>query len=168
MFWTLVATVFCGLGAAGIALGIRAATRNRAPKWIIPVFAGAGMLGYLIYGEYTWYDHKQSRLPDEAVVVSTEREGIFWRPWSLAYPYVTAFSTVDTDSIKRDTGNPDIIRFTLYRFEQKITDTVSHRVHIINCATREVVPIGSDGTPRVDNMKALDQNDPLFSIVCAG
>lgn len=77
MFWTFVATVICGLGAAGIALGIRSATRNKAPKWLIPVFAGAGMLGYLIYGEYSWYDHKQSRLPTEAVVVSTESKGIF-------------------------------------------------------------------------------------------
>lgn len=166
MFWTLVATIFCGLGAAGIALAIRAATRNMVPKWIIPVFAGAGMLGYLIHGEYTWYDHKQSLLPEEAVVVSTESKGIFWRPWSLAYPYVTAFSTVDTDSIARDTNNPDIVRFTLYRFEQKLTDTVSHRVHIINCASQEVVPLGSDGTPRVDNLKALDLNDPLLSSVC--
>ena len=168
MFWTLVATVFSGLGAAGIALAIRAATRNMAPTWIIPVFAGAGMLGYLIYGEYIWFDHKQSRLPDEAVVVSTESRGIFWRPWSLVYPYVTAFSTVDTDSIAQDTDNPDIIRFTLYRFEQKLTDTVSHRVHIINCTTREVVPIGSDGIPRVDNLKVLNRSDPLFSAVCAG
>ena len=167
MFWTFVATVFCGLGAAGIALGIRFLTRKMAPKWIIPVFAGAGMLGYLIYGEYIWYDNKQTRLPDEAAVVSTEREGIFWRPWSLVYPYVTAFSTVDKNSIARDTNNPDIVRFTLYRFEQKITDTVAHRVHIINCGTREVVPIGSDGTPRVDNMKVLERNDPLYSTVCA-
>ncbi len=167
MFWTLVATVFCGLGAAGIALGIRTATRNRAPKWIIPVFAGLGMLGYLIYGEYSWYDHKQSRLPEEAVVVSTERNGIFWRPWSLVYPYVTAFSVVDTNSIARDTSNPDIIRFTLYRFEQKITDAVSHRVHIINCASRELVPIGSDGTPRIDNLKVLEQRDMLYSTVCS-
>ncbi|MBU2874474.1 hypothetical protein [Marinobacter salexigens] len=166
MFWTLVATLFCGLGAAGVALGIRAVTRNMAPKWIIPVFAGAGMLGYLIYGEYTWFDHKQSRLPDEAVVVSTERKGIFWRPWSLAYPYVTAFSTVDTDSIGRDTNNPDIVRFTLYHFEQKVTDTVSHRIHIINCATRELIPIGSDGTPRVDNLKVLEPVDALYSTVC--
>ncbi|MCK0164697.1 hypothetical protein [Marinobacter sp. S6332] len=168
MFWTLVATVFCGLGAAGVALGIRAVTRNMAPKWIIPVFAGAGMLGYLIYGEYTWFDHKQSRLPDEAVVVSTERKGIFWRPWSLVYPYVTAFSTVDTDSIGRDTNNPDIVRFTLYHFEQKVTDTVSHRIHIINCATRELIPIGSDGTPRVDNLKVLESVDALYSTVCPG
>lgn len=168
MFWTFVATVLCGLGAAGIALGIRAATRNKAPKWFVPVFAGIGMLGYLIYGEYTWYDHKQTLLPTEAVVVSTESKGIFWRPWSLAYPYVTSFSTVDTDSIARDTSNPNILRFTLYRFEQKITDAVSHRVHLVNCATRELVPIGSDGTPRVDNLKVLNPNDLLFSTVCTG
>ncbi|MCK2149699.1 MULTISPECIES: hypothetical protein [Marinobacter] len=166
MFWTFVATVFCGLGAAGIALGIRAATRNKAPKWIIPAFAGLGMLGYLIHGEYTWYDHKQDMLPEEAVVVDTETDGILWRPWTFAFPYVTAFSTVDTKSISQDTTNPDIVRFTLYRFEQKLTDAISHRVHILNCQSRELVPLGSDGTPRVDNMKMLDSTDRLLTTVC--
>lgn len=166
MFWTFVATVFCGLGAAGIALGIRSITAKRAPKWIVPAFAGLGMLGYLIYGEYTWYDHKQTLLPDEAVVVDTEQQGIYFRPWTFVFPYVTAFSTVDTQSIARDTDDPDIVRFTLYRFDQTVTDSVSHRVHLINCATRELVPFGSDGTPRVDNMKQLDTSDPLFQTVC--
>ncbi|WP_297795329.1 hypothetical protein [uncultured Marinobacter sp.] len=168
MFWTLVATVFCGLGAAGIALGIRAATRNKAPRWIIPVFAGMGMLGYLIQGEYTWYDHKKAQLPEEAVVVSTQNEGIFWRPWTFAFPYVTSFTTVDTQSISRDSDNQNVVRFTLYRFEQKMTDAVSHRIHIINCATQELVPLGSDGRPRVDNLKLLVSGDPLLETVCSG
>ncbi|MBW0149537.1 hypothetical protein [Marinobacter arenosus] len=168
MFWTFVATVFCGLGAAGIALGIRTVTRNRAPKWIIPVFAGMGMLGYLIYGEYTWYDHKKTLLPDEAVVVNTESDSILWRPWTFVFPYVTAFSTVDTKSISHDTSNSDIVRFTLYRFEQKMTDAVSHRIHILNCESRELVPLGSDGTPRVDNMKVLGTSDTLLKTVCTG
>ena len=166
MFWTFVATVFAGLGAAGIALGIRAITAKKAPKWIIPAFAGLGMLGYLIHGEYTWYDHKQDMLPEEAVVVDTETDGILWRPWTFAFPYVTAFSTVDTKSISQDTTNPDIVRFTLYRFEQKLTDAISHRVHILNCQSRELVPLGSDGTPRVDNMKMLDSTDRLLTTVC--
>lgn len=168
MFWTLVATIFCGLGAAGIAFGIRAATRSKAPKWIIPVFAGAGMLAFLISGEYNWYDLKQAQLPEEAVIVDTEADGIFWRPWTYIFPYVTSFSTVDIKSIGRDTENPDIVRFTLYRFEQKLTETVSHRIHILNCATRELVPLGSDGTPRVDNIKRLDNNDTLLRTVCHG
>ncbi|EON91025.1 hypothetical protein MARLIPOL_16644 [Marinobacter lipolyticus SM19] len=168
MFWTFVATVFCGLGAAGIALGIRAATRNKAPRWIIPVFAGAGMLGYLIQGEYTWYDHKKAQLPEEAVVVSTQDDGIFWRPWTFVFPYVTSFTTVDTKSISHDSDNQNVVRFTLYRFEQKLTDAVSHRIHIINCATQELVPLGSDGRPRVDNLKTLVSGDPLLETVCSG
>ncbi|MDO3721827.1 hypothetical protein QVZ43_08820 [Marinobacter sp. chi1] len=168
MFWTFVATVFCGLGAAGIALGIRAATRNKAPKWLIPVFAGAGMLAYLIHGEYTWYDHKKQLLPDEAVIVDTESDGMVWRPWTFAFPYVNAFSIVDTDSISRETGNPEVVSFTLYRFEQKLSDAVSHRIHLLNCQTRELVPLGSDGQPRVDNLKVLGNSDTLLNTICTG
>lgn len=166
MFWTLIATVFCGLGAAGIALGLRALTRNALPKWIIPVFAGAGMLGYLISGEYTWFALKQSQLPEEAIIVDTETDGIFWRPWTFVVPYVTAFSTVDTKSIRRIEEGSPVVHFTLYRFEQKLTDAVSHRVHIMHCDNRELVPLGSDGTPRIDNMKRLGPEDRLYQTVC--
>ncbi len=166
MFWTFVATIICGVGAAGIALGIRAATAKRAPKWLIPVFAGAGMLGYLVYGEYTWFDHKRSLLPEEAVVVATEQEKIFFRPWTFMAPYVTAFSTVDTSGFRQDTSDPDIVRFTLYRFEQTVSDAVSHRAHLINCQSRELVPLDSDGTPRLDNMKLLEATDSLYTTVC--
>ncbi|KPQ28394.1 MAG: hypothetical protein HLUCCX14_10495 [Marinobacter excellens HL-55] len=166
MFWTFVATIICGVGAAGIALGIRFATANKAPRWLIPVFAGAGMLGYLVYGEYTWFDHKRSLLPEEAVVVATEREKIFFRPWTFVAPYVTAFSTVDTSGFRRDTSDADIVRFTLYRFEQTVTDAVSHRAHLINCQSRELVPLDSDGAPRLDHMKRLEATDSLYTTVC--
>lgn len=166
MFWTFVATVFCGLGAAGIALAIRTATAKKAPRWIIPVFAGLGMLGYLIYGEYTWYDHKRSLLPEEAVVVNEEQQGLFFRPWTFVFPYVTAFSTVDIKSIETDTTDSDIVRFTLYRFDQTVTDAVSHRVHLIHCAKRELVPLTSDGSPAINNLKVLPASDPLYEIVC--
>ena len=166
MFWTFIATVFCGLGAAGIALGIRAVSRKTAPTWIIPVFAGAGMLGYLIYGEYTWFELKQSQLPEEAIIVDTESDGVLWRPWTFIAPYVTAFSTVDTKSIRRSEENSEVTHFILYRFEQKLTDVVSHRVHIIHCGNRELVPLGSDGNPRIDNMKQLGVNDKLYQTVC--
>jgi len=166
MFWTLLATVFCGLGAAGIALGIRAITAKRAPKWLIPVFAGLGMLGFLVYGEYTWFEHKKTLLPEEAVVVNTEQEGIYFRPWTFIFPYVTAFSAVDVNSISNSTQDENIVRFTLYRFEQTVADAVSPRVHLINCQSRELVPLGPDGTPNIDNLKKLGPSDPLFQTVC--
>lgn len=166
MFWNLLATIFCGLGAAGFALGIRAITAKRAPKWLIPVFAGLGMLGFLVYSEYTWFEHKKSLLPEEAIVVDTEQEGIYFRPWTFVFPYVTAFSAVDVNSISNDTPNENILRFTLYRFEQTVADAVSHRVHLINCQSRELIPLGSDGTPNVDNLKIVGANDRLYKTVC--
>jgi hypothetical protein len=166
MFWTFVATIFAGLGAAGIALGIRAITAQKAPKWIIPAFAGAGMLAFLIYGDYTWYDLKRSQLPPEAEIVGTESDAQLLRPWTYLAPYVTAFSIVDTESLARDTGNPDVVRFTLYRFHQGYTDSVAHRVHLLNCTSGELVPLASDGRPGVDNMQQLNQKDQLFTTVC--
>ena len=98
--------------------------------------------------------------------MDTESNGILWRPWTFFFPYVNAFSTVDTKSISETPSNPDVLRFTLYRFEQKMVDAVSHRIHILNCNTRELVPLGSDGAPRLDNMKELDPHDKLLMTVC--
>lgn len=167
MFWTFVATVFSGLGAAGIALGIRALTRKKAPKWIIPVFAGAGMLAYLVYMEYDWFEQKQTLLPEEAVVVSTEKYGAPWRPWTYVVPQVTAFTVLDTDSIVQDNPNQNVVRFNLYRFEQSYTDAVSHKMYLLNCDTRELVPFTRDDEPDLEELRPLPQDDRLLRAACA-
>ncbi|KXS51885.1 MAG: hypothetical protein AWU57_3726 [Marinobacter sp. T13-3] len=166
MFWNLLATVFCGLGAAGVAMGIRAITAKRAPKWLIPVFAGLGMLGYLVYGEYTWFEHKKSLLPEEAVIVSTEQEGIYFRPWTFLFPYVTAFSAVDVNGIQPVPNSDGVKQFVLYRFEQTVTDSVSHRPYLLNCQSRELVPLSPEGTPNVDSLKLISTSDSLYKTVC--
>ncbi|MEP1215062.1 MAG: hypothetical protein ABJM11_09000 [Marinobacter sp.] len=166
MFWTFVATVFCGLGAAGIALSIRAITRKKAPKWIIPAFAGAGMLGYLIYMEYTWFDLKQTQLPEEAVVVSTEEYGAPWRPWAYVVPQVAAFTVLDTKSVVRDDPEQNIVRFSLYRFEQSYTDAVSQKMYLLNCDTRELVPLNSEKSLDTSALRILSEDDQLLALAC--
>lgn len=166
MFWTFVATVFCGLGAAGIALGIRAITRKKAPKWIIPAFAGAGMLGYLIYMEYTWFELKQTQLPEEAVVVSTEKYGAPWRPWAYVVPQVAAFTVLDTNSIMVDNPEQNIVRFSLYRFEQSYTDAVSQKMYLLNCDSRELVPIKGEQTLDTSALRTLSEDDQLLELAC--
>ena len=166
MFWNLVAMLFAGLGGAGVALTLRSLTRNKAPRWTIPVFAGLGMLGYLIYGEYTWFEHKQSQLPEEAVVVATANDPVVWRPWSFLVPQITQFTVLDIKSIKSDAANPGIMTFYLYRFEQAYTDQVSGQIHVLNCDTRELVPITDDDQADIRGMRALPPKDPLYSQVC--
>lgn len=166
MFWNLVATFIAGFGAAGIALTIRSLTRKRAPRWLIPVFAGAGMLGYQVYLEYTWFDHKQSQLPAAAEVVSTEQQKIAWRPWSYLAPQVTSFTVLDVDSIRRERGTEGIARFYLHRFERIVMDRVSSQVYLLNCDSRELVPLSAAGTPDVNALRRLDSSDPLQLGVC--
>ena len=70
MFWELVATVFAGLGAAGIALLLRKLSAQKLPRYLVPVFAGLGMLGFQIHAEYNWYSHQKSLLPERYAVSS--------------------------------------------------------------------------------------------------
>ena len=95
MFWELIATIFAGIGGAGIALMLRKLTKKTAPKWLVPVFAGAAMLGFQIQGEYDWYHHQASLLPEGVVVVKTVQEEAPWRPWSYVFPQTLRFIAAD-------------------------------------------------------------------------
>lgn len=81
------------------------------------MFVGLGMFGYLIYGEYIWYDYKKVVLFDEVVIVDIESDGIFWCFWIFVFFYVMVFLMVDIKSISQDIGNLDIVCFILYWFE---------------------------------------------------
>ena len=166
MFWNLLATVVAGMGAAGIALAIRSLTRKRAPKWLIPAFAGIGMLAHQIHLEYTWFDHKKSVLPEAAEVVSTEQREIAWRPWTHFVPQVTSFTVLDVNSINRERGTEGIARFYLHRFERIVKDQVSSRIYLLNCDSRELVPLADNGTPDISALRRLEPSDPLQVTVC--
>ena len=130
------------IGAAGIALLLRLASGRRLPKWIIPVFAGLGMLGYQIHYEYSWLDHKRSQLPTTAQVVATEQGSMLWRPWTHAFPMTTAFSVVDRDSlVRRQVEDHRLVEFILYRFERQYVDRVTHQAWLMNCTTQSKLPL---------------------------
>ena len=166
MFWNFVATVFAGLGAAGIAMGIRTLTMKRAPRWIIPVAGGLGMLAFLVFREYTWFDEKRAELAEGMLIVSQEEKQVPWRPWSYLVPQVMAFTVLDTKEIKPNQDNRDVLEFYLYRFEQSYTDTVNYQHHLLNCATQELVPLDDDNTPVMSGLRTLTDDDRLFIAAC--
>ncbi|SFR40713.1 hypothetical protein SAMN05216203_0005 [Marinobacter daqiaonensis] len=166
MFWNFVATIVCGLGAAGIAMGIRAATRNKAPRWLIPVFAGLGMMGFQIYMEYNWYDHMTTRMPPESVVVSTEAQAEFWRPWSFFYPQINRITVLDTSSVRRSAASPETVRLQLHHFRQTYGGRVSSGTWLLNCPSRELVALDENGKPDTSEARRLGPQDALFQRVC--
>ncbi|TFH88641.1 hypothetical protein EQG41_02070 [Billgrantia azerbaijanica] len=169
MIWHLIAAVFAGLGAAGVGLLLRTLSAKRLPRWIVPVFAGLGMLGYQIQHEYTWFAHKSAQLPDSARVVDTEQSAAFWRPWTYLVPLTTAFTVIDEESLVRSRADDQrLVEFILYRFDREYVERLSHQAYLMNCTTRELVPLAEESRePRTDQLRSLGEADPLFTAVCA-
>ncbi|MCQ4346433.1 hypothetical protein NGA35_03065 [Pseudomonas stutzeri] len=169
MIWHLIAAIVAALGGAGIALLLRALTRKLLPKWIIPVFAGLGMLAYTIHYEYTWFDYKQARLPEGAVVVSSEKGQMFWRPWTVKFPMPTAYTVLDAANAQiEDTDRGRIARFVLYRFEkQHLLSTVSSASYQLLCTERAMFRLNEAGQAKFETMTELAMDAPLYRAICA-
>ncbi|KAA0696743.1 hypothetical protein DT594_05325 [Halopseudomonas laoshanensis] len=168
MIWHLLALAVAGLGAAGIAATLRSLSGKRLPKWIIPIFAGAGMLSYQIYYEYNWFEHKQTQLPEASQVVEIEQEGVFWRPWTFMFPMTVGFTVLDTGNISQvEREGQSISQFILYKFDKEYVDLVSHQTHLLNCSTQELVPMAEDGSLRVTALRRVERDAPLYQAVCA-
>ncbi|WP_028305045.1 hypothetical protein [Oceanospirillum maris] len=167
MIWHLVAAIVVGVAAAGVALFLRKISGKRLPKWIIPVFAGVGMLAYQVHTEYDWFDHKKMSLPEGSVVVSTEEPGSPWRPWTFAIPMTTAFTVLDEASINsRMVSNQKVIEFMLYRFEKQHVDRVKNQAFVINCDRRELLPMNLKRELDIAEGRVLGEEDPLYQVIC--
>lgn len=169
MIWHLIAAVFAGLGAAGVALLLRSLSGRRLPRWIVPVFAGLGILGYQINHEYSWFEHKRSQLPATAQVVDTEQAQMFWRPWTYLFPMTVGFSVVDQNSMEpRQLEDQQLVEFILYRFEKEYRDQLHHQPYLMNCAEAEMVPLASGSRePRLDSLRPVDEESRLLEAVCS-
>jgi hypothetical protein len=169
MIWHLIAAVFAGLGAAGIGLLLRLASGKRLPKWIIPVCAGLGMLGYQIHYEYSWFEHKRSQLPATAEVIDTQQDSMPWRPWTYLYPMTVSFSLVDQSSMEpRQTDDQQLVEFILYRFEKEYVDQLHHQPYLMNCSSAEMVPLTNGSRePRLDALRSVDEASRLYQAVCS-
>lgn len=167
MVWNLVATVFAGLGAAGIAMILRTLTRKKLPKWIVPVAAGLGMLGYSIYNEYNWFEFKTSQLPEGSVVVSSEKSSMIWRPWTFAFPMTDAFTVLDTNSLTHQvTESGTLAQFVLYNFERSYTDHVQHSAYLMNCDKGEMVQLDEARNMVPGSLEQVEKSTPLMARVC--
>ncbi|MDN3524371.1 hypothetical protein QWY79_03745 [Halomonas sabkhae] len=170
MIWHLIAAVFAGLGAAGIGLLLRSLSGKRLPRWIVPVCAGLGMLGYQIQHEYGWYEHTRQQLPESARVISTSQEAALWRPWTYLLPMTTSFTVVDQDDLGLSQADGQTLaQFRLYRFTSGPGQSVVHQGYLLNCDKRELVPLGKQQQrPQIDERRRLGAEDPLYRHVCRG
>lgn len=153
--------------AAGIAQYARILSRKKLPRWIVPVAAGLGILGYQIYMEYSWFERTRQRLPEGAVVTEVRKVPAFWRPWTFVVPLQMGFSVVDTNHIQiAQADGQRIARFRLYSFEQAFIDRSEQQGYLLNCSTSVLVPLDDSGAANPSQALQLDRQSRLFAVVC--
>lgn len=116
MFFELIAAFFSAFAAAGLVLVVNLISGGRLPKWAMPVAAGAALLGYAIWSEYSWFDRTTAELPEGVEVTFTHQSRAFWRPWTLAAPFTDRFIALDTASIRTNDAVPHQRIADLYFF----------------------------------------------------
>lgn len=166
MIWHLLAVFIIGLCVGAFAFLLRKLSRNKLPSWIIPVCAGTGMLGYLAYYDYTWFDFKRSQLPQEYVVIDQDRASNFFRPWSYLVPSVSSFAILDGQFKETRQDGQILIEYIRYEFINDYIERLESQPYVINCTTGEqlaVIPSGSHVTNKVE----LVASDSLvFQTLC--
>lgn len=165
MIWELIATVFAGLGAAGIVLGLRVFFR-KMPKWLVPAGAGLGMLLFQIYSEYTWYGHTRSLLPQGTVVVAEIKETAPYKPWSYYKPQILRFVAVDTGKLLAVNDDKNIIQANLYFFERRMS---AHTWPVlVDCQKRLQANIRTtrNGIPEPGEWGKTEYTEKIAQAVC--
>src|SRR5210317_1669111 len=107
MFVELIATIFAGIACAGLAMFLNLLTGKRLPKWVTPIFAGAGMILVTISNEYTWFGRTSADLPEGLEIALTVEEQSWLRPWTQIAPYTKRFVAVDTGTARTNDKAPD-------------------------------------------------------------
>jgi hypothetical protein len=108
MVFEFFAAVVAAFAMAGIALVLRKLSGGRLPKWIVPVAAGAGLLGFTVWGEYDWFSRVSAELPEGVVVVDAPKVAMPLRPWTYLVPLTIRFTAIDNRVTVTDPANPDL------------------------------------------------------------
>lgn len=168
MFLELVATIAAGIGAAGLALLAGRVSGGRLPRWASPVAAGAAMLAFTVWSEYTWGPRTTENLPDGVVLVHSLDRTIWWKPWTYAVPQATQLITVDAETVRRHPEAPDLRLVDLYLFAR--WRAPAQVPQLVDCAGPARAPVSDAALadPSAALWQPLSPDDPLLEVLCKG
>lgn len=166
MIWHLVAVLLAGLSMGGVAFFLRRASRGRIPKWLIPMSAGLGMLGYLAYYDYTWFDWKQSQLPAESVVFDVRTGSDFFRPWTYLIPSTASFSVLDGRVTRYQQAEQQLVHYIRYSFFKGHVDRLENQAYLLNCTTAEQVMLDASGHISSSGYERVARDSLLYQRLC--
>lgn len=170
MILELIATVAAGVGGAGIAMAARKITRDRLPKWIIPIAAGGAMLATTISSEYAWYANTSANLPESMIVAQTVENSSLLRPWTRAWPFIDRFVVVESRSLRTNPAHPELRIAEAFFFGRwqpvNRIDVVADCTGLRRAPVNDAVQIAEDGAITGANWVAVAADDALLTTIC--
>lgn len=169
MFFELLAVVFAGVAAGGVASLLRRAARA-VPRWLIPVAAGGAMLAVSISLEYSWFGRTTAGLPEGVAVALTNESRAPWRPWTYLAPYVDRFAAVDQGSVLTHPQAPgtriaDILLFGRWvpprRVRAAFDCEAGRRADLMEGAS-----LGANGAIEGADWRETGLDDPVTRLAC--
>lgn len=139
------------------------------PKWIIPAAAGAGMLGFTVWNDYTWFGRTVAALPEAVTVTDSFGQTHVLQPWSLVVAPVSRFRAVDLRTVERHPDHPSIRRAAVFIAARFSPTFVTPQ--IFDCdrnlrADADPAALGDDGLPRREAWVGTEASNPLLRAVC--
>ncbi len=172
MLLEFIAVVSAAFAAAGIALVVNHLTRGRLPSWILPFAAAAGIVGMIIYLEYTWAERVERALPPGVVIAQTNTHTAWFRPWTYVVPLSNRITAVDHRVTLRHPDQPDLVltgvilqeRWALNFGVQVIFDCAEARRMDVTSA----VTFTEEGSPEGGTWRSVAADDPVLREACEG
>lgn len=166
MIWHLIAVFIMGLCAGGIMFLLRKLSRNRLPKWLVPVSAGAAMIGYLAYYDYNWFEFKSGQMPGDATIIATQQSKSFFRPWSFVWPSTNAFTIFDGQSKAVEQDGQVLVEYYLYTFYKDPIEGAKAQSYLMNCSLMERVAFDKKHPEEELKMEQVDYSDEMYQKLC--
>ncbi len=134
------------------------------------IAAAAGMLGFAVYDEYTWFDRASAGMPTTHQVVRSYGTSVAYQPWTFAVPRIYKFDAVDVTSLRSNPNASDLLLVKVLRVTRNISsEAVSTLVQCPQSRFAEITPqttFNDAGLPTNANWQPLSEHPNLRAVVC--
>lgn len=167
MLFDVIVVVCVAFAAAGSTMLLFRLFGRRAPKGLVLVAAGLGMLAYTQWERYTWADRTIAALPETtAVVKPIPYDGIL-EFWARAIPRTEALVVVDRAATLTHPDRPDIVLAKTVLLARH-ADPLELR-QIVDCAKRRRAPVLTPDATIPPPGDWIEDGEPaaLYRAVCS-
>ena len=166
MLAVFIGAISTAILAACVAFIINRLTGVNA-RWLIPVSAGAAMLGFTIWFDYTWFARTAETLPPSMMVTDSFTSTRGLQPWTLLVAPVVRFRAVDLETVSSRVDQDHVRRAQVALFDRfNATFVIWQFFDCASARRADAVMMGEDGLPPSAAWSHVSPDDPLLGAVC--